>query len=55
MGIDFNEMFALVAKWKSVCSVVALATSKDWPILHLDEKTVFLNEDLKGYYLYGGV
>jgi hypothetical protein len=37
-----------VAKWKkAIRSVVALVTSDDWPFVHLDVKTTFLNGGLK--------
>ena len=46
-GIDFDEVFASVAKWKAVRMVVALAVSNDWILFHLDMVTTFLNGDLK--------
>jgi len=40
-------VFAPIAKWKAVCIVVALSTSNDWILVHLDVVTTFLNGDLK--------
>lgn len=42
-SIDYDEVFAPVTKWK----VVALASSHQWPIFHLNVKTAFLRGDLK--------
>jgi hypothetical protein len=45
-GIDFEEVFAPVARMESVRLVLALAAAKDWPVHHLDVKSAFLNGDL---------
>jgi hypothetical protein len=45
-GIDFEEVFALVARMESVRLLLALSTAKDWCIHHLDMKSAFLNGDL---------
>ena len=45
-GIDFEEVFAPVARIETVCVIIALAASNGWEIHHLDVKTAFLHEDL---------
>jgi hypothetical protein len=45
-GIDFEEVFAPVARMESVRLLLALTAAKDWCIHHLDVKPVFLNGDL---------
>lgn len=46
-GVDFDEVFAPVARIESVRFIIALAASKGWQVHHLDVKTAFLNGDLK--------
>jgi len=46
-GLDFDEVFAPVAKWKAVRMVVALPASNDWILVHVDVVITFLNGDLK--------
>jgi hypothetical protein len=45
-GVDFEEVFAPVARMESVRVMVALAAHHGWPIHHMDVKTAFLNGDL---------
>ena len=45
-GIDFEEVFALVARMESVRLLLALAAAKDWRDHHLDVKLAFLNGEL---------
>jgi hypothetical protein len=45
-GIDFEEVFAPVARMESVRLLLALAAAKDWQVHHLDVKSAFLNGDL---------
>jgi len=45
-GIDFDEVFVPVAKWKAIKMIVALSASNEWILIHLDIKTAFLNGDL---------
>ena len=45
-GIDFEEVFALVACMESIRLLLALAAAKDWRVHHLDVKSVFLNGEL---------
>ena len=45
-GIDFEEVFAPVARMESVRLLLAMAAAKDWRVHHLDVKSVFLNGEL---------
>ena len=45
-GIDFEEVFALVARMESVRLLLAMATAKDWRIHNLNVKPTFLNGEL---------
>lgn len=46
-GIDYNEVFALVAHIETIRLIITLAGSYGWQIHHLDAKTAFLNGELK--------
>ena len=46
-GVDFEEVFAPVARIETVRFIIALAASRGWEIHHLDVKTAFLHGDLK--------
>lgn len=46
-GIDFDEVFAPVARIETVRFIIALAASNGWEIHHLDVKTAFLHGELK--------
>ncbi|CAA0822344.1 cysteine-rich RLK (RECEPTOR-like protein kinase) 8 [Striga hermonthica] len=45
-GIDFEEVFAPVARMESVRLLLAMAAAKNWRIHHLDVKSAFLNGEL---------
>lgn len=45
-GVDFDEVFAPVARMESVRLLVALAAEFKWKIHHMDVKSAFLNGDL---------
>lgn len=45
-GIDYSEVFALVARLDTVRMVIASAAQKGWKIYQLDVKSVFLHGDL---------
>lgn len=45
-GIDYNKTFALVLKWSKIRAIVALPTTLNWPIFHMDIVTAFLNGHL---------
>ena len=42
-GIDYEETFALAARYTSIGSVLALAIVMKWKIHQMDLKTTFLN------------
>jgi len=46
-GVDYNETFAPVAKFVSICCILALAAIEDMEIHQMDVKTAFLNVDLE--------
>ncbi|GJV48935.1 zinc finger, CCHC-type containing protein [Tanacetum coccineum] len=46
-GIDFDEVFAPVARLETIRLLIALAAGKGWKIHHLDVKTAFLHGELK--------
>lgn len=43
IGIDFEEVFALVARIEIVIFIFSISGKNDWPIHHLDVKLSFLN------------
>ena len=45
-SIDFEQVFASVARMESVHLLLALAAAKDWRVHHLDIKSAFLNSEL---------
>jgi hypothetical protein len=46
-GIDFDEVFAPVARMESVCLLLTLVAQEGWQVHHMDVKFTFLNGDLK--------
>lgn len=46
-GVDFEEVFALVARIETVRLLIDLAASHGWEIHHMDVKTAFLHGELK--------
>jgi hypothetical protein len=42
-GVDFEEVFALVARMETVRLLLALAADSGWEVHHMDVKSVFLN------------
>jgi hypothetical protein len=46
-GIDFNEVFAPIARMESVRMLVALAAHECWQVHHMDVKSIFLNNMIK--------
>ena len=46
-GVDYDEVFAPVARIETIRLIIGLAASKGWKIHHLDVKIVFLHGDLK--------
>jgi hypothetical protein len=45
-GIDFEEVFAPVARIESIRVILCLAAHIDWTVHHMDVKSSFLNGDL---------
>ena len=45
-GVDFEDVFAPVARMDSVRVLIALAAHQAWPVHHMDVKSTFLNGDL---------
>lgn len=46
-GIDFDEVFAPVARLETIRLLINLAATNGWEIHHLDVKTAFLHGELK--------
>ena len=46
-GIYYEETFALVARYTSICTIISLTTSMGWILHHMDVKTTFLNGDIE--------
>ncbi len=46
-GVDYNETFAPIAKFMSICCILALAAIEDMEMHQMDVKTTFPNGDLK--------
>jgi hypothetical protein len=44
-GIDFDDIFAPVARTESVRLLFALAAQEGWRVHHMDDKSAFLNGD----------
>jgi hypothetical protein len=42
-GVDYDETFALVARYTSIRAVISIATEMGWKIHQMDVKTAFLN------------
>jgi len=45
-GVDFEEVFAPVARIESVRLLLALASQEGWAVHHMDVKSAFLNGEL---------
>jgi len=45
-GIDYNEVFAPVARWDTIRTILSLATCKRWNVYQLDVKSAFLHGEL---------
>ena len=47
VGVDYDEVFAPVARMESVCLMLAVAAHQGWEVHHMDVKSAFLNGELK--------
>jgi hypothetical protein len=45
--IDYDDVFAPVARIESIRILLALAAKEGWRVHHMDVKSAFLNDDLK--------
>ncbi|CAJ2654342.1 unnamed protein product [Trifolium pratense] len=45
-GIDYGEVFAPVARWDTIRTILSLAAFEKWPVYQLDVKSAFLHGDL---------
>ncbi|KAJ9566122.1 hypothetical protein OSB04_002088 [Centaurea solstitialis] len=45
-GLDFDDTFNPVVKPATICTVLSISISRNWPIHQLDVKNVFLHGDL---------
>ncbi|MCH81235.1 retrovirus-related pol polyprotein from transposon tnt 1-94 [Trifolium medium] len=45
-GIDYNEVFAPVARWETIRTMLACAASNNWCVYQLDVKSAFLHGEL---------
>ncbi|GKF34092.1 ribonuclease H-like domain, reverse transcriptase, RNA-dependent DNA polymerase [Tanacetum coccineum] len=50
-GIDFEEVFAPVARMKTIRLLLAIAANNKWEAHHLDVKSAFLHGELKEVYV----
>ena len=46
-GIDYDVIFALVARYTTICSIIALVASQGWNLHQMDVKTLFLHDSIK--------
>jgi len=46
-GVDFDEVFAPVARMESIRMLLAVAAQEGWLVHHMDVKSAFLSGELK--------
>ncbi|MCO5559828.1 hypothetical protein L7F22_013432 [Adiantum nelumboides] len=46
-GIDYEEIFAPIAKMATIRAIIAVAASKSWILHQMDVKSAFLHGDLQ--------
>ena len=42
-GVDYNEIFAPIARYNTICSIIALVASQGWNLYQMDVMTTFLH------------
>jgi hypothetical protein len=50
-GIDYEDTFAIVAKYTSIRTIIALAAKMKWKLHQIDVKTTFLNGVIEEVYI----
>lgn len=50
-GVDYEEIFILVAHMTSIKTLICIALTKKWFIVQMDVKNIFLNENLKELFM----
>lgn len=45
-GLDFDDVYMLVARMEIVHLIISLATHEGWEVYHIDVKSTFLNGEL---------
>ena len=60
--VDYDDTFALVSWFTSICTIIALASTMGWKLFQMDVKTTFINgeieeevyvENLEGFKVHG--
>ena len=46
-GIHYEETFAPIARYTSICTIISLAASMGWRLQQMDVKTTFLNGEIE--------
>ncbi|PNX62606.1 copia-type polyprotein, partial [Trifolium pratense] len=46
-GIDYNEVYAPVARWDTIRTLLAIAAARSWYVYQLDVKSAFLHGELE--------
>lgn len=46
-GVDYDETFAPVARYTSIKTIIALASTMRWRLHQMDVKTAFLNREIE--------
>ncbi|MCI04453.1 retrovirus-related pol polyprotein from transposon tnt 1-94, partial [Trifolium medium] len=45
-GVDYGEVYALVARWDTIRTIICLAAYESWSVFQLDVKSAFLHGEL---------